>query len=64
MLEPFVTAGYSLFFRAGVTHGRNAGGGINVWLNEKVAARFEVRDQRSSPWRRNVFSFRLGVTFR
>ena len=61
-LEPFLTLGYSLFFRAGLSHGYNAGGGINLWLNRSVAMRFEIRDQQS--YRRDSLGFRLGVTFR
>jgi hypothetical protein len=61
-LEPFVTAGYNVFFRAGVTHGANVGAGINIWLKRNVAMRFEVRDQQS--WYRDNLSLRLGVTFR
>ncbi len=61
-LEPFVTVGYSLFFRAGLSHGYNAGGGINVWLNKHVATRFEIRNQHSR--RHETVSFRIGVTFR
>jgi len=61
-LEPFVTAGYSVFFRAGTYHGYNAGGGINVWLKKDLALRFEIRDQHS--WYHKAVSFRIGVTFR
>jgi len=61
-LEPFLTAGYSLFFRAGISHGYNVGGGLNVWLDKTVGTRFEIRDQES--WYRETLSFRIGVTFR
>ena len=61
-LEPFVTAGYSLFFRAGISQGYNTGGGVNVWLNRKAAMRFEVRDHHS--YSRDTLSFRIGMTFR
>lgn len=61
-LEPFVTAGYSLFFRAGLSHGTNVGGGANVWLTKNIATRFEIRSQQS--WRRHSVNFRMGVTFR
>ena len=61
-VEPFLTAGYSLFFRAGAFHGYNAGGGINVWLNKKKAIRFEAREHRSRNY--HTLGFRLGVTFR
>ena len=61
-LEPFVTAGYTMFFRAGISQGSNFGGGINAWLNRKLAMRFEVRDQIT--WRRRNLGFRIGLTFR
>jgi len=61
-LEPFVTVGYSIFFRAGTSQGYNAGGGINVWLNKNLAMRFEIRNQHSH--RFETVSFRIGVTFR
>jgi hypothetical protein len=61
-LEPFLTAGYSLFFRAGVSHGTNVGGGANLWLRRNVATRFEVRTQQTR-WRDST-GFRIGVTFR
>jgi hypothetical protein len=60
--EPFVTAGYSNFFRAGAYHGYNAGAGMNFWFKPKVATRFEVRYQNS--FYREAISFRLGLTFR
>jgi len=64
--EPFLTAGYSLFFanlsvpgrgRTGTQSGYNAGGGVNLWLD-----RLEVRGQ-SSKWYKTM-DVRLGVTFR
>ena len=61
-LEPFVTAGYSTFFRHGIVQGYNVGGGVNVWLNKNVGMRFEVRDHEAA--RRYAVGFRIGVTFR
>ena len=61
-LEPFVTAGYSVFFRAGISQGSNFGSGVNIWLNKNVAMRFEVRDHRSWYWQN--LGFRIGATFR
>jgi hypothetical protein len=61
-IEPFVTAGYSMFFRAGTFHGYNAGGGMNVWLNKDVAMRFEVRNQHTRAY--ETISFRIGLTFK
>jgi hypothetical protein len=49
-LEPFVTAGYTLFFRAGTSTGVNLGGGVNVWLTEHAALRLEVRDNAAKGW--------------
>jgi len=48
-LEPFVMAGYSVFFRMGSSQGYNVGVGTNVWLKKSVAMRFDVRYHSS--WR-------------
>ncbi len=61
-LEPFVAAGYSLFFRQGTWSGYNAGVGTNVWLKENIGMRFELRDHSS--WRYKTMGFGMGVTFR
>jgi hypothetical protein len=70
-LEPFLTAGYSLFFHelsipgrglTGTQSGYNAGGGANLWLQRKTAIRLEVRHQ-SSVWYKTM-DVRIGVTFR
>jgi len=61
-LEQFVTAGYSLFFRAGISQGYNAGFGFNRWLKRNVAMRFEVR--RHFSYQRQFTGFRVGLTFR
>ncbi|HEU0174862.1 MAG TPA: hypothetical protein VFV58_11415 [Blastocatellia bacterium] len=71
-IEPFVSAGYTLFFRAGLRHGGNIGLGINRWLNKDVALRFEVRDNLQGAGGRligfrhsgHLIGFRMGVTFR
>jgi len=57
-----VTAGYRLFFGRPPSSGYNVGGGMNVWLNKRVAMRVEVREQKSHG--REVFGIRTGVTFR
>lgn len=43
-LEPFVTAGYSLFFRSGHANLFNFGGGANYWFHSKLGLRLEFRD--------------------
>jgi hypothetical protein len=64
-LEPFVTGGYTLFFRSGTANGFNFGGGINYWLKDSIALRFAVRD---NVWTKYAtghhVGFRIGVTFR
>ncbi len=64
-LEPFVTGGYTLFFRSGTANGFNVGGGANYWLKDHLGLRFELRDNvnvqnATIPY----FGFRVGVTFR
>lgn len=71
-IEPFVTTGYSIFARAGVSHGFNVGGGVNLWLSERGGLRLEIRDDisrgpissRSSFASDHFVSFRIGVAFR
>ena len=60
--EPFVTGGYSLFFRHGTSSGMNIGGGVNVWMNENVALRLEGRAHLADLYQ--FAGFRIGVTFR
>jgi len=62
-ISPFLTGGYSLFFRAGTFSGYNVGGGVNVWLKRKTALRFEFRHQESYR-HRDSSNFRVGLSFR
>jgi len=43
-VEPFITGGYTLFFRSGAASGFNFGGGVNYWMKNHIGLRFEVRD--------------------
>lgn len=46
-VEPFVTGGYTFFYRAadlGHGNGGNFGGGVNLWLSRHAALRLEIRD--------------------
>jgi hypothetical protein len=64
-LVPFVTGGYTLFFRSGVAHGINFGGGVNYWFKERVGLRFEVRDQvLAYDDTAHYVGFRAGISFR
>jgi hypothetical protein len=65
-LDPFVTGGYTLFFRSGTANLGNFGGGVNYWLGERLALRAEVRDHVHSPGPLTIhyWGLRLGVAFR
>ncbi|HKX26929.1 MAG TPA: hypothetical protein VJ302_04470 [Blastocatellia bacterium] len=44
-IDPFATGGYSRFSRAVVdSNAVNFGGGVNVWLSDKLGVRFDLRD--------------------
>jgi hypothetical protein len=62
---PFVTGGYSLFFRDGHANGFNAGGGVNYWFRERLGVRLEFRDQVVTEGREvHYLGFRVGLAFR
>jgi hypothetical protein len=64
-LVPFMTGGFSLFFRSGAVVGGNFGGGITYWIKDRVGVRFEVRDQIPAYSGIGHFpSFRAALTFR
>jgi hypothetical protein len=62
---PFITGGYTGFFRGGYANGVNFGGGVNYWFKRRVGLRVEFRDnvfvQDGSAHLLNV---RVGLTFR
>lgn len=71
-IDPFATAGYSLYFgqRTTIKSGFNLGGGVNFWLIKHVALRSEIRYQGGigtfhgfSQFEHYV-AFRFGMTFR
>ena len=64
-VSPFVTGGYSMFFRGGYVNGFNFGAGVNCWVSRKMAVRFEVRDNVWPDYSNQHFvGFRVGATFR
>jgi hypothetical protein len=64
-LEPFVTGGYTFFFRSGTASGVNFGGGVNYWFKDNVGLRLEVRDNVWTQYATiHYVGFRVGVTFR
>jgi hypothetical protein len=63
-LVPFVTGGYSLLFRNGSSSGGNIGGGVQYWMKDRVALRFEFRDHIISSDSPHFYGFRVGLAFR
>lgn len=64
-VEPFVTGGYTLFFRSGTANGFNVGGGVNYWFKECVGLRLELRDNVWTEFGTvHYVGFRIGVTSR
>lgn len=65
-VTPFVTGGYTLWFRQGSASGVNVGGGVNYWLRDGLGLRAELRDHiplgdyRSRP---HVWGARVGFTW-
>lgn len=65
-IDPFVTAGYSMFFRRNAESLFNFGGGLNWWFRDDVGLKFEIRDHVDPERFRtdHFWGFRFGVTFR
>ena len=62
-ISPFVTGGYSLAFRGGITSLYNFGGGITWWIGDRFGLRLGVRDyvlprSEHTPMFSLAFSFR------
>jgi len=64
--DPFVTAGYTLFFRHGTANLWNFGGGANYWFSEKIGLRVEMRDHVWSAryGTAHYWGVRAGLSFR
>ena len=65
-LVPFITGGYTLFFRNGTANGFNFGGGVNWWFASRLGLKAEMRDQVGTGGLRNLhfWAIRVGLTFR
>lgn len=62
---PFVTGGYTLFFRSGTANGFNFGGGVNYWFHNRVGLRLEFRDNVWTTYSTvHWLGFRVGLSFR
>lgn len=63
--DPFVTAGYSLFFPDATAKVFNFGGGTNYWVGERLGLRVEFRDHIDWEYKTEHFlQLRLGLSFR
>jgi hypothetical protein len=63
-LVPFVTGGGTFAFSSGAAGGGNFGGGVQYWLKNRVALRFEFRDHIISSDSPHFYGFRFGIAFR
>jgi hypothetical protein len=63
-LVPFVTGGASVAFNGYAAGGGNFGGGVQYWMKDRVALRFEFRDHIFSSDAPHWYGFRVGVAFR
>ena len=61
---PFVTGGATVAFTTGATTGGNLGGGVQYWMKDRVALRFEFRDHIISSDSAHFYGFRVGLAFR
>jgi hypothetical protein len=62
---PFVTGGYTLFFRSGHEKGFNFGGGVNWWGSQRIGLKVEVRDHVGLGFgNTHVWAVRAGLIFR
>ncbi len=74
IVSPFVTGGYSMFFREGHANFWNVGGGVDWWVGRKIGVRVELRDQiRHESYTSPYYSYsrtwhfwnvRTGIVFR
>jgi len=64
-VDPFVTGGYTLFFRSGHANLWNFGGGLNYWFASRLGLKVELRDHI---WPENgathYWGVRIGLNFR
>jgi hypothetical protein len=63
-LVPFITGGGTVAFSSGAAGGGNFGGGVQYWLKDRVALRFEFRDHIISSDSSHFYGFRVGIAFR
>jgi hypothetical protein len=66
--DPYLTLGYSCWFRDFVANGANAGLGLNYWYTDNRALVVELRENTANKpgvfTRRHDLEIRIGLTFR
>lgn len=63
--DPYVTGGYTLFFRSGIENLFNFGVGANYWFARRAGLKIEFRDQvYSRGGTAHFWGVRFGVAFR
>lgn len=62
--DPFLTAGYSLYFRNGSVNGFNFGGGTVYWFRSSLGLRLDARYARAVDNGPRFPEFRFGLAFR
>lgn len=65
-LDPYVTGGYTLFFRGEHLNLFNLGGGVNWWFRDRLGVKAEFRDHISAQSSNSThyWGFRFGLVFR
>jgi hypothetical protein len=63
-LDPFVTGGYTLAFRAGHVNLFNVGAGMNFWFLRHLGFRLEGRDHIRPDGPLHYSGIRFGLAFR
>lgn len=62
--QPFVNAGYTLFFRSGTASGIFFGGGVDRWMGEHWGIRIEGRDQIMPVCNEHFLEARFAIVIR
>ncbi|MCU1236861.1 MAG: hypothetical protein JWP63_4828 [Candidatus Solibacter sp.] len=64
-IDPYLTGGYTLFFRYGHANLGNFGGGVNIWPSKHVGVKLEARDHVTTRYETvHYWGVRVGVNFR
>jgi hypothetical protein len=64
-IDPYITVGYSRFFRGNTANSPNFGVGVNLWLWRSLGMKVEFRDHLASPGgvTAHWWGGRIGINF-